>query len=191
MQPSPATYSKAHLNTRLTTEQFGSLFDCFEREAFRLELRDHYSVDTEREEFARYLRGEPLSEHQNRGWCEYVRSMVQQGKKVSRVHIMSMPLTPYLRFEIDWGYVFSSTAGEEIFLLPRPKLTDVSILRFGDFWLFDKEQLVRMDYTGEGAFRHAEFDNDPDSLQRARSIRERLMVEAIPLRQYLAQQRSS
>lgn len=179
------------MNYQLTSEEFGFLFDRFEREAFRLESRDHYSVDSEREEFARYLRGEPLSERKNRGWCEFVRSAVQSGRKISRVHVMRVPLTPYLRFEIDWGYVFSNAAGEEIFLFPQQKLADASISELGDFWLFDNKQLIRMDYDAAGAFQHAELIDDPKSLEKARSIRERLIAEAIPFRQYLAQQRSS
>jgi hypothetical protein len=39
-------------------EEFGALFERFERSAFRVEAHDRYDVDDEREEFAAFLKGE-------------------------------------------------------------------------------------------------------------------------------------
>ncbi|MDD9378460.1 hypothetical protein M8Z33_17720 [Streptomyces sp. ZAF1911] len=41
----------------LSGEEFGRLFETFERSAFRLEILAVYSVEEEREEFERFLLG--------------------------------------------------------------------------------------------------------------------------------------
>jgi hypothetical protein len=48
--------------TRLAVqvEEFGALFERFERSAFRIEARDRYDVEHERDEFAAFLEGKPL-----------------------------------------------------------------------------------------------------------------------------------
>jgi hypothetical protein len=38
-------------------EEFGALFERFERSAFRIEARDRYDVENERDQFAAFSRG--------------------------------------------------------------------------------------------------------------------------------------
>jgi Family of unknown function (DUF6879) len=42
-------------------EEFGALFERFERSAFRIEARDRYDVENEREEFTAFLEGKALA----------------------------------------------------------------------------------------------------------------------------------
>lgn len=72
----------------LAGEEFGRLFETFERTAFRLETLAEYDVDEEREEIARFLAGEDMGpEWGDRPW---VRSMTDKGKSVSRVHATAL-----------------------------------------------------------------------------------------------------
>ncbi|MFE7899701.1 DUF6879 family protein [Streptomyces sp. NPDC057424] len=66
----------------LSGEEFGRLFETFERTAFRLETLDVYDVEEEREEIARFLAGEDMGPE----WSDspWVRSMTDKGKSVSR-----------------------------------------------------------------------------------------------------------
>jgi hypothetical protein len=116
-----------------SSKSLAELFDTFEREAFRLETLDDY----------------------NNGWVEELRSHASKGKRVYRVHILSRPLTPYLRFELGWGYRKNATGGEEFFILdttdkPNP------LEGVGDFWLFDSVSAAFMNYDDSSKFTGAE-----------------------------------
>lgn len=77
----------------LAGEEFGRLFETFERTAFRLETLDVYDVEEEQDEIARFLAGEDLGpEWDDNPW---VRSMTDKGKSLSRVHVLRSPLTDY------------------------------------------------------------------------------------------------
>ncbi|MGW5676271.1 DUF6879 family protein [Streptomyces sp. NPDC003860] len=130
-------------------KSIGELFDTFEREAFRLETLDDYSKSGNSDAYHAFLSGQAQPDDYNEAWVSEVRGNTASGKRMYRVHVLSRPLTPYLRFELGWGYWKNMAAGEEFFILdtteiPNP-LGDVE-----DFWLFDAESAVVM-YYSDGA----------------------------------------
>ncbi|WP_245984646.1 DUF6879 family protein [Streptomyces tateyamensis] len=115
----------------LRGEDFGRLFRTFERTAFRLETLAVYDVEEEREEFADFLAGRPLpSESADNPW---VRSMTDHGKQLARVHVLSSPLSDYLRYELAW-YPGNVAAGESIGIIDKSR-QEVAGLPDRDFWL--------------------------------------------------------
>ncbi|MFF5705883.1 DUF6879 family protein [Streptomyces sp. NPDC012794] len=137
-------------------------FKTFEREAFRLEILDDYNVPSSAENLRAFLAGEPQPEDYDAGCVGTVRSATQAGKRMYRVHIVSRPLTDYLRYELGWGYMKNMTGGEEFFILditegPNP-LEGVP-----DFWLFDAASPVVMNYDDTGTFL------GPDLLEAGRA----------------------
>ncbi|WP_420715729.1 DUF6879 family protein [Streptomyces sp. SBT349] len=142
----------------------GELFDSFEREAFRLETLDDYSKSGSVEAYTAFLAGEEKPQDYNADWLAEVSAHVGEGRRVYRVHALSRPLTPYLRFELGWGYVTNSSAGEEFFILDTTEQTS-PLVGIGDFWMFDETFPVTMDYrdgamtgcTTQATERAAEF----------------------------------
>jgi hypothetical protein len=165
--------------------EFSDLFQNFKFEAFRLETLDQYLVPHEEQELDRFLTGEPLPVKQNIQWCETIRNNLARGKRMSRVHIVTIPLSPYLNFEIDWGYVFNLAAGEQIFIANRGPLVDPVLLEATDFWLFDQKTLIWMMYDKQGKILGFERDDDPAAIENCLSIRDRMIATAIPLREFL------
>ncbi|MFF8956517.1 DUF6879 family protein [Streptomyces sp. NPDC014894] len=163
----------------LTGEEFGRLFETFEREAFRLETLSVYDVAEEREEFERFLAGGSMGPD----WDDnpWVRSMTDKGKKVSRVHVLRSPLTDYLRYELS-AYPGNITAGESIGIIDRAEQT-VTGLPEHDFWLFDDRAAYRMHYTPEGAFIGAE-PLPSHEVAAHLGHRDRALGEAVPFAEY-------
>ncbi|WP_255308212.1 DUF6879 family protein [Streptomyces marincola] len=123
----------------------GELFDSFRREAFRLETLDDYSGSGSTDAYQAFLAGEKKPDSYNSDWISEVSGHVGEGKRIYRVHVLSRPLTPYLRFELGWGYRTNATAGEDFFILdvtdsPNP------VAGIGDFWMFDEKFSVPMEY---------------------------------------------
>ncbi|MGW5334002.1 DUF6879 family protein [Streptomyces bauhiniae] len=138
-----------------SSRTLGDLFNAFEHEAFRLETLDDYSKSGSVDAYQAFLAGESQPDGYNAGWVERLRSYTEEGKRVYRVHILSRPLTDYLRFELGWGYQKNMTGGEEFFILdvtekPNP-LENVP-----DFWLFDSEAVAVMSYDGSGKYLGSE-----------------------------------
>jgi len=165
-------------------------FEDFERTAFRLEARPIYMVEREAEAFRRYLAGEPLPSAADAltDWEALVRRSTAGGRVISRVHAIEGPLTPYLRFEIDWGYPYTAAAGEQIAILHRDSLREV----FGadtpppDFWLFDDERVLWMEYDDAGRFVGSEESSDPQDIARCVRLRSVALEHALTLRAYMA-----
>src|SRR5579859_572287 len=104
-------------------EEFGALFERFERSAFRIEARDHYDVANERDEFAAFLEGRPLPPRspESDRWLSLVAAHNAAGRLIERVRIVSQPLTDYTRYEFA-AYRDNIAAGEKVRVLPRTAL---------------------------------------------------------------------
>jgi len=165
-------------------ENFAQLFETFKECAFRLELLDQYSVPEEEQEFQLFLNGHPVLPTMNREWAEMVERATKAGKIFQRVHVIPERLTPYLRFEIEWGYAYSAIVGEDIRLLQRRQAKLPENIR--DYWLFDRSTLVSMQYGVKGEFLGVEQITDSDRIQNAIALSRRLLEQAEPLSVYFA-----
>jgi len=174
----------------ITNQEFAQLFDSFDQSAFRLESLDHYTVPEETVDYQRFLAGEELPTSREDEWAQFIKKSVGQRKVMQRVHTVTMPLTPYLKYEIEWRYLYNSVVGEDIYLLNR---TDVSsqILRLTDFWLFDRKTLVVMKYDSAGRFLNAALDDSPEKIVACRDASISLLKLATPLKTFLARIRTS
>jgi hypothetical protein len=132
----------------LEGEAWQAYFENFEREAFRLETLPVYLVAGEREKFQRFLEtGQQIISADN-NWHRQIRRWRQAGRWIGRVHVVTRPISDYLRFEFEF-YAHSVQAGEDIRILD---LTDKENpgLPSQDFWMFDETHVVRMDYAADG-----------------------------------------
>ncbi|MFD7735797.1 DUF6879 family protein [Kitasatospora phosalacinea] len=165
----------------LKGEDFGRLFQAFERTAFRLETLAVYDVDEEREEFAAFLAGKGLpAERSDNPW---VRSMTDLGKQVARVHVLSSPLSDYLRYELA-SYPGNVKAGESIGIIDTAR-QEVAGLPDHDFWVFDDTEVYRMHYTEAGQFIGGE-PLPADRLGEYLRYRDIALAHAVPFREYAA-----
>ncbi|MGI0129504.1 MAG: DUF6879 family protein [Thermoplasmata archaeon] len=165
------------------------LLSTFRRSAWRLEARDRYEADAD---LHAYLRGDPLPPPIDAVFAAYLdnlRAMPGQGRSSARVHALVGPLTPYLRYEVEWGYARTADAGDEVRILHRQSWAETP---FGepppDFWLFDVElpdpTVALMHYAPDGAWRGLEVVSG--DLAEYLWLREAAIRDSIPLRDYLA-----
>lgn len=55
-----------------------------------------------------------------------------------------------MRYECEWGYAYTSHAGEEIYILDLAETARPAGLINEDFWLLDDEHMLVMRYDAEG-----------------------------------------
>jgi hypothetical protein len=92
-------------------------------------------------------------------WLAMIREATAEGKRFSRVRVVSLPLTDYSRFGV-WCAQFTGGAGEDIRYLVRDQADAVG-LPSHDYWLFDSRKLVRMHFDDNDAFLGGEVVEGP------------------------------
>ncbi len=170
--------TRAELRTALTG---------FEHTAFRLELLPFYAEDAESDALQAFADGrEPDVYPGKQRWQEAVRAAASGGRIMQRVHVVSEPLSVYLRFEIGWSYPLNHEAGEDIRILRREH-APTAVTSAGDYWLLDSRTLIRMLYNG-GELAAIDHVTDPDIIVAAGYGRDAALHHAVPLTQYLTAQ---
>ncbi len=139
----------------LNEDELGAWFEQhLHRSAFRLELLPAYAVDSDGEDYRRWLAGEaePTWSRKNE-WLDVLREDAAAGRSNSRVKVMSPRPTDYERYAADWGYRYNAAAGEDIGILDlaTTHLPD-ALAGLRDFWLVDGEHVMVMHYDEHGRF---------------------------------------
>jgi hypothetical protein len=172
----------------ITVEQASEWMDVhLTRSAFRLELLDQYEVASDGGEVARYLAGEPGPDlAQKNPWLDHLRRERAAGIRRYRVHVLTTPLTPYLRYECEWGYAPNSNAGEEIYIVDQAEQAAPLVLPVNtDFWLLDDEHVLLMHYDEAGRLLGCEpLPDDQTSVYV--KVRDLALAAASPFRTWWA-----
>lgn len=158
----------------------------FSRRAFRLEVRDRYAVASDGGDFARYQAGEPLPDAARKNaWLDELRRDTAVGKTWQWVHVVRAPLSPYLRYQFEWGYAINVTAGAQIRVLDLAERDCPAVVPGEDFWLLDDQVGLRMHYDAEGQFLGAD-ELGRRELPRYRAAQDAAWAAAQPFAEYWA-----
>jgi hypothetical protein len=162
----------------MDTHELGRLFESFRSSAFRLECLSEYAVteDDEAEAFRQWRAGQQ-PQGRDRDWPKFVASACAAGKQMQRVRLVSAPMTEYQRFQCSHGYPANVTAGESIYILD----SEPSGLLRVDFWLFDDELAVVLEYDDQGRFLRPVV---AETIEPYRQARDMALKSAIPFREY-------
>ena len=114
------------------------LFETFRESAFRLETLQYYVLGEDEPRRQAFREGRPLPPRPGKTESmRLVQAAVAAGKQVHRVHVVDLPLSDYIRYELA-VYPENIAAGEDVRITRRdahPGLNDLDT----DFWLFDAE----------------------------------------------------
>lgn len=159
------------------------------RSAFRMETLQTYAVPQEDPAWRAFNEGQPLPRRtpDNNPWLRRVAGMRSAGQRLWRVHVVDIPLSRYVQFELE-GYQDNAAAGEEIYIAERnDDLADLT----SDWWLFDDTRLVLMDYSLEGVFLGATDPPAGTDISEYVRRRDRALQYAEPLGDYLSREHST
>lgn len=167
----------------LDGDSWNKLFDAFEREAWRFEAQPTYTMPSERENVARFLRGEPKPSEHNARWHERVRNYVETGRSIGRVRVVRQPLTDYQRYQFAWGIPGNIQAGEDIRVLDVTHDDYDLPLTGRDWWMFDERRIVHLNFRPDGTQINREL-HEGDSAPYLEWKRTAL-EHAVPFREYV------
>ncbi|MEU1733329.1 DUF6879 family protein [Streptosporangium sp. NPDC020145] len=151
----------------MTSANLSELFASSKRDVFRLETRQAYKVAGEKARLAAWKSGAPWPADTT-PWQERLKLLVPRGVRMRRVHVVELPLTEYLRWEIE-SYTRNASFGEEIQLIERERVPEG--VPNVDFWLFDKRTVVLMHYNDDGELIDRElYEGDAQAYVLARDL---------------------
>jgi len=110
-----------------------------------------------------------------------VRAATLGDKRWDRVHMLrqSPALGDCLRYLFEYGYTRSEQAGERCHILEVPEWRSLPLPK-EDFWLFDDEFGVVLDYDAQGRWRGAELVTYPPAVNELRRRRDVALALAVP-----------
>ena len=160
----------------LTLAELGRFVaDHYTHDVLRVETRQRYDTASERDGLRRYLSGEPSPPGAgDTPWTRQLRAHVAAGRSWRVLHAVEQPLTDYLRYECEWGYVHNAAAGQSIRIA---SLTNVH-QQLGDLLVIDGRHVFRYRYDDADRFAEAEDVTDRDGAYAA--LLEKLWGEAEP-----------
>jgi hypothetical protein len=158
-------------------------------EVFRLEAQQSYGVEQEAAQIKAFeetgtVPSDPAVEES----MAVVRATVNSGTRVHRAHVVGLPLSRYMRYELA-AYAENLAVGEQVSIAVRSWHRDLAGLD-EDFVLFDPgtshQAVVWMRYDAGGDLAGLEFSDDPGDVARARHLRDIVLAHAIPLHEFTA-----
>jgi hypothetical protein len=173
----------------LGSAEFGQLFTEVKRSWFRLETLQHYDVSGEQEQFDAFQAGKATMPYDpaDAEWSTMVSGHIAAGRTLQRVHVVAEPLSPYVQYELTWGYRPALEAGEDIRVIPCAEgAWPNGLPEAHDFWLLD-EALWLMAYDPDGRPLYADHITDQTRVKQHLSWRDVAITRSIPVDDYIAQ----
>lgn len=161
-------------------------------EFFKLEALPVYQSDLELEEYKLFHQGE-LSRFREMTREALLQDPGQPYQKIAergvdfiRVHVVELPLTPYLEFEIA-SYEVSLELGEKIYFISKEDAADLSLpTSLQDFLMFD-ESIVHLQFLNpeSGEWQYTELLDEPEEVQEFVETKKKLLEHAKPMHDFL------
>jgi hypothetical protein len=156
-------------------------------EVFRLETLNTYLVDGEKKEFEDFRNGIFKRENDSStiAWLEQLERRCAEGTRFIGIHVIDLPLSDYLRFEIETNYELIEEKGQRIFMLERSK-TGIESRLLKDFWMFNEDTVVEVNYDREGRWlSFGKLITDKKAVEGYLHIRDQLLSKALPLDKFM------
>jgi len=116
---------------------------------------------------------------------------IRQGEiKYRRLHVVDLPLSPYLNYEIE-SYRISVEFGEQVFIITRSEVEKLPIpAELHDLLIFD-DRYAHLQFYDEntGLWKYTEVFEDPKQLADFVEEKNLLLENAHPLEEFLAKSR--
>jgi hypothetical protein len=167
----------------MADNEFSKYFEEFNKSAFRLQTLSEYNVDEEKDEFSSFLSGEFKPSHEDSEWISLIKKNTLEGKKMTQVLLIHSPLTPYMRYGLEWWWEDQAKAGADIrWILPENIEKMKNDLK-QDFWIFDDATVFLMNYDKNGRFLGAIIEKDQKKIKEYLDIKDRAMKNSVTLKE--------
>lgn len=167
----------------------GELYRTCRFSAYRLEAQQHYDVPGDEDRQRAFHRGDPLPPPRQSKIDDLrlISDLRGAGRRVGRVHIITWPLSAYVRYELVM-YTENVAAGEDVRITERSAHEDL-VNVIADFAIFDSEtdnpELILFDYAPGGRLRGYEYSQEPGAVAHYRRQYRLAIEHSVSLQEFL------
>ncbi|MCU0653716.1 MAG: hypothetical protein MUD10_05665 [Candidatus Pacebacteria bacterium] len=157
---------------------------------FRLEGRPEYKIPKEEGNAAKGSFVDPNmmgSAKDRQKWAAALTSAKKRGVKVRRVRVVPSPVPDYIRREIEIWRGNPANNGEELFFIETADYNEIIAgcgFNLKDFWLFDNDKLLILNYSPAGLFTGDIPIADGGMVKRYCELKQKLLKKAVPLEKF-------
>lgn len=172
----------------LSDSEFRDLLGSFRKTAFYLETQERYALDYEAADLERFLAGNPQPPTEIswwRPWLDQIKSLTQQGKRITRIRVISDPPSDYQRWGL-YALPWHRGAGEQVTYIDRDTARRIGLPLDHDWWLLDDVRVIRLNYTPEGRLSSMMLITAPESVAEYKTWRDVAVRNAIPAEEVTA-----
>lgn len=177
---------------KLSKEEFYKTFDALwsglREELFKVETLQRYTDDEHLESYRAFKRGD-LDGCRELIRKEFEKENSDRNKKIAmtRVHIIEIPVTKYLRFEFE-TYKISEEYGEKIYLADWEKVKkefNINEWKREDFLLFNQKTAIVNHFDEQNAYVYSEIFESENEVKLYLEVREFLLQNSIAFEEFL------
>ncbi|MFI5412419.1 MAG: DUF6879 family protein [Candidatus Micrarchaeales archaeon] len=165
------------------------------KETMKLELPDEYNYDEETETFEEWKKTGNVENIKAKfhGWLDQLDALKAKGVKMRRVHVVSLPLSDYLKYEINYYKLYNGIY-DNVSLIERAKFDSIpkpaGVSLDNDFFIMDDDVMF---YTIYEKISKNKFGNlitgekieDKVLIKRYIKFYNSVFAEATPLEDFL------
>jgi len=154
---------------------------------FRLESLPEYKVENDLKNFEKFKKGLPYIANKDKKWFKKLSSTKNRGLIIKRVRIVKLPLSDYLKYEIDF-WQKSIKYGEQILFLKQNDYQKIiTSIKFEpeDFWMFDDKKLIIFHYNISGEWIGEEVISEQNIIDKYKNVKQELIRHSVLMQKFL------
>jgi hypothetical protein len=167
---------------RVEPDRLAALLEGARVAVWRWECRGDYSV-VDADLLRRWRAGLGRDPDEDRAWVEYVQRLRRRGVRFERARRLTVPLTEYLRMQLDLTYM-NVEAGEDIRWVAPADAVEVGMPSY-DYYLVDDDAVAVLDFDATGGFAGARACEAREVVERHVTWRDLIWPHAVPHERYL------
>ena len=162
---------------------FDKYWDDMREEWFKLEVLQDYTGEDDGPSLRNWLEGDKkksleLITDEDPKFTADCRLKIAQGVRLTRVHIVEMPLSPYMEWEVEYYKRLSiPLRGEQVYLVNAKDLGSLRIPN-GDLMLFDSRRAIVNEYDQKVRMVASKFYDIDDNLSSFLELKKTLESHA-------------
>ena len=172
-----------------SVKTFSDLWAEAKVEIFRLELLNTYSIGYEAGAFNKYKQGKPIDVSKEvsgfNEWLSKAEQTVKRGVSIVDIQVLDLPMSDYIKFGIKYGSLFAEQKGEKFLFIERKNVSEL-VKGFSDYWMFDSNTVMLMNYDSEGQLlSRSNPIKERAEVTRYLELKNRLLHMGVPMQKFL------
>lgn len=175
-------------------EEFDEYFDKYwhniKKEFFKCETLQYYNEPEEYQFFSLFRAGQFKQLHKLlKEDVQGKESVWNEARKKKihfiRVHVFNIPLSEYIKFEVEAYKIQSKIGSEKIWMVPQKILKQKILKKLKDFMLFDNTRAIIVEYNPQCSIIGATLTDEKEDIKHLCRLKDYMLEKGIPINKFI------